>query len=397
MAQSLWLKKFRKDASFRGVSFFTESHQFSGGRRGVTHEFPQKDRNRTEDLGKRVRQYSIEMLIFGDDYFDQRDKMVEALETEGSGELIHPYLGRVSVQVFGFSFTETIKDGRMVKFSVEFTEAGELVFPEPEINTTAKTVAAADEIFIGTEITFVEAYTSASGQPSHVLDSAIADINDSLDFMEKAIKSVTDPVSDLNFKIKELRGASAALARAPDRLATQMIDVFTSLAETFVNSPQILVSIFSSFTNFALIPSVQATPSELIVAKNTQAMNDLNKQVAQGYEAIAITDTEFTSIKEAVFQRDRLVDSIDEQVEREGIDDNQFQLLRNLQATLIKAVPLPNVGEANEITLLKTNASLVVVHDIYDDLDREQELIDENLIQDPSFVPGGIVIEVTSV
>ena len=88
MARSKWLEKFRQ-GSFKGIEFKTDSHNFVGGRRIQEHEFPQKEQNRTEDLGRKLRRFTLELLVIGDRYFANRDALVEALESEGPGEPIH--------------------------------------------------------------------------------------------------------------------------------------------------------------------------------------------------------------------------------------------------------------------------------------------------------------------
>ncbi|MFB9087676.1 DNA circularization N-terminal domain-containing protein [Erwinia tracheiphila] len=80
--------------SFRGVPFrMIEDTTLTGGRRIVRHEYPLRDEGLTEDMGRALRQYAFTAVVVGDDYFDQRDALINALEAGDVGELVHPNWG----------------------------------------------------------------------------------------------------------------------------------------------------------------------------------------------------------------------------------------------------------------------------------------------------------------
>lgn len=66
--------------------------------KGQLHEFPQRDMPFFEQLGKQAQVHKMTAWIIGDDCFERRDKLIEALETPGGGELVHPWLGRLQVK-----------------------------------------------------------------------------------------------------------------------------------------------------------------------------------------------------------------------------------------------------------------------------------------------------------
>ncbi|WP_172904159.1 DNA circularization N-terminal domain-containing protein, partial [Escherichia coli] len=74
-----------QDASFRGVPFKVEEESAGTGRRVETHEYPNRDKPYTEDLGKITFRPSITAYVVGDDCFDQRDRLIEALNKPGPG------------------------------------------------------------------------------------------------------------------------------------------------------------------------------------------------------------------------------------------------------------------------------------------------------------------------
>ncbi|WP_171555545.1 DNA circularization N-terminal domain-containing protein, partial [Shigella sonnei] len=66
------------DASFRGVPFSVESDEGSFGRRVQVHEYPNRDKPYTEDLGRATRRLTINAYLVGDDYAEQRDRLITA-------------------------------------------------------------------------------------------------------------------------------------------------------------------------------------------------------------------------------------------------------------------------------------------------------------------------------
>lgn len=84
----------------------------------------------TEDLGKITFRPSITAYVVGDDCFDQRDRLIDALNKPGPGTLVHPTYGELKVCVDGEVRVSTSKsEGRIVRFDLKFVEAGELSYP----------------------------------------------------------------------------------------------------------------------------------------------------------------------------------------------------------------------------------------------------------------------------
>lgn len=92
--------------------------------------YPNRDKPYTEDLGKITFRPSITAYVVGDDCFDQRDRLIDALNKPGPGTLVHPTYGELKVCVDGEVRVSTSKsEGRIVRFDLKFVEAGELSYP----------------------------------------------------------------------------------------------------------------------------------------------------------------------------------------------------------------------------------------------------------------------------
>ncbi len=82
-----------------------------GGRRLVSHQYPGRDTPWTEDLGRALRQLTLEMHITGSNYISGRDALLAALEQSGAGELVHPWFGRMQVHCQQYTLRENTQAG----------------------------------------------------------------------------------------------------------------------------------------------------------------------------------------------------------------------------------------------------------------------------------------------
>ncbi|BGI52720.1 MAG: DNA circularization N-terminal domain-containing protein [Candidatus Hamiltonella defensa (Ceratovacuna japonica)] len=123
-------------ASFRGVPFQVEGDEATFGRRVQTHEYPNRDKPYTEDLGRATRRFQITAYLVGEDYLVQRDRLIAAIETPGPGTLVHPYYGELSVCMEGdVRVSHSGREGRLCRVSFSVVEAGELSFPTAGVAT----------------------------------------------------------------------------------------------------------------------------------------------------------------------------------------------------------------------------------------------------------------------
>ncbi|EKQ5662318.1 DNA circularization N-terminal domain-containing protein, partial [Escherichia coli] len=184
-----------QDASFRGVPFKVEEESAGTGRRVETHEYPNRDKPYTEDLGKITFRPSITAYVVGDDCFDQRDRLIEALNKPGPGTLVHPTYGELKVCVDGEVRVSTSKsEGRIVRFDLKFVEAGELSYPTSgaaTAQTLMSSCSALDDCISDSFSGF-----SIDGVADFVQNDVIGNASIMLGYVSDAMKVVDSAVSD---------------------------------------------------------------------------------------------------------------------------------------------------------------------------------------------------------
>lgn len=147
-------------ASFRGASFGVTSDSLDTGRRTVKHEFPGREKPYVEDLGRKTRSFSIEGFVVGKDYADRRNELLSALEQSGTGVLIHPYYGEMTVQVDNVSVSHSAQDGGMAIFSITFTEPGDVAFSFAYKDLASALGLAADNVVLEAAVAYERVFAT---------------------------------------------------------------------------------------------------------------------------------------------------------------------------------------------------------------------------------------------
>ncbi|MBS0360517.1 MAG: DNA circularization N-terminal domain-containing protein, partial [Proteobacteria bacterium] len=90
-----------QQASFRGIPFGVEVESTTVGQRVAAHEYPYRDGEWDEPLGKRAPEFRIQGFLLGGDVRygggdlqSQRWAMEAAAQQAGTGTLVHPAKGR---------------------------------------------------------------------------------------------------------------------------------------------------------------------------------------------------------------------------------------------------------------------------------------------------------------
>jgi prophage DNA circulation protein len=113
-----------RPASFRGVPFKVKDRSEKGGRAIDNHEFPKRNSNFAEDMGRSARHIQVEAYLIGPDYMSQRDALIDACEKVGVATY-QDYWGRsLEVVCESYDLKETQEEGRMARVSIKFIEAG---------------------------------------------------------------------------------------------------------------------------------------------------------------------------------------------------------------------------------------------------------------------------------
>jgi len=391
-----------RPASFRGVPFFINNSQFTTGRRIQLHEFPDRDNPFPEDLGKISGTFQVDGHILGDDYFETKAALVEACEKEGPGELIHPYYGTLQVQVGPASFDEDTLDGRIAKVTFLFYQAGDNRFPKNIDDKDVLLDNSADDALAAAKGDFDENF-SILGSAGFVVDTARSGVENAADAFGKATEGIVqtaDQIADLAFSIRKLKADVNDLLQSPAKLSARLLDSL-SLMEEALGTPEGKLRAHSTLFTFvgnAGVNFTQTTPSRTKQSNNEDIINNFIRRSAIVKGTVQASDVEYESIQAANGQREELVDLIEDQSVN-ATDDDVFQTMSDLNAQLVEVLPdvdseLPNV---KTVKLKTTTHSLFLAHDLFENPNAEQDIIDRNDVRHPGFIIGETELEVVDV
>ena len=397
---STWLLSYR-DASYKKVKFFVEGSRRVGGKAIVNHEFPERNKSYAEDMGKIGVGFPVTAYVLGDDYMSQRDDLIKAIESKGSGILVHPYYGRLNVVAGNCEVIEESRKGRKAVLSIQFFEANEYQYPSELIDAVAELFAAATSLFdsIKSAMATVEFIAGLPGEAVDAARAAVGAAADAFEFVTSPIAMIAEKAAELSYSIRQLKADTDDLLNAPDQLADRLLENFQLVVEA-VEGPEDRVKLLEGLTTFGDDWEELAlnTPTRERMKENDDAIKEFMQIAAISTIAEQLTNIDFKSLTDAKQARDSAVEYINEKLEDDELilSDDVFTALSDLSANLVAAIPDPSITMPDivEVIPVETVPSLVFTYDLFQDLTKEQDIIDRNNIEHPGFIPGNEPLEI---
>jgi prophage DNA circulation protein len=374
-------------ASFRGVQFYVDTSELSGGRRGVTHEYPFRDRPFREDLGQAARTFGVEGYILGENYFAQRDALVSAFQELGPGELVHPYHGTRTVSVASFKVREQRQDGGICFVSVEFIETpAEPAQPTATPDTGGKLAVAVSNTRAAVSAEFLAAY--APGTRTESLEAMPGRVADAVSGALAAVQLEAQEGAALRSHLNALSTDAAALVETGAGILGALVDLFGALFARSV--------VLAAYSAGPGVRPPGTTANRVVEGDNFDALRRVTQRLAVVRAAeLALTEP-YESYESAVATRDELLDLLDEQAET--AEDTCYPALMDLRVALVDAVPGAESDLPRLVTYTpaRTIPSLVLSWELYRNVTGEADVLARNRVKHPAFLLGGVPLEVLS-
>lgn len=201
-------------ASFRGVPFAVETGDGSFGRRQAVHEYPYRDSVWVEDMGRATRRLTLTGFILqssriytASDVMTQRDSLIAAAETSGSGTLVHPTLGELTVSVpeGGLRLHENKDEARMFRFTLTVIESGLKVFAITSATDAASTVKTS---WLSTVTTIAARVIAEIKGDMRSVSQAIKTLKSTVAFWTNMVESTFTEASNLSNVLKSTFGST---------------------------------------------------------------------------------------------------------------------------------------------------------------------------------------------
>lgn len=401
-----WRDQYRQ-GSWRGISFTTYEQELSGGRRGQTHEFPQRDVPWREDLGKLGRTITIECFVAGDDYYGARDALIDACEKEGPGTLVYPTRGEMTLALISYSCSESSVSGGIAEFSLEFVEtSGTPVSAEARPATAAQSRMASAAVVSKAPERFAERFTT-SGFPAFVEDAGVRLVEG----VALATQIAAAPLGGAGAVLRAfdtgmrlLPASARALVRGPLALGHALTGLIGAL-DALAGSSRRRLATARTLLDYgaSLKPVIGTTPSRTREHDNQLAFVTLVKTTAAAHYVGAAADIDFISYDEAVLARDDGAARLDALADllADAFDDIGWRDTNILNAALVRDLTARGATLARTYrhTPAATEPALVTARRLFDrtaDIaTRAGEIAARNHIRHPGFVPGGRALAIS--
>lgn len=391
-------------ASFRGVPFRTTESDTGVGRRNEVHEYPMRDLPYADDLGRRAREFQVNGYVLGENYLQERDALIEALEAYGPGELIHPKYGMLNVVVLGrVSIRESHTEGGIARFAITFAEAGENTFPQAASSTQDGVHDAADELGTASVDRF-SSLIDVSGAAALVSD-LVGRVTSSLDALQRMVglNGLVDLAGDVVRGVSSISDRLSTLIRTPETLALQLQSLYQQLglaikrpksaiadlrAEYGANDPAPWTSPVGSAS-----PPLGATAARRV--ENAAAMEEFTRSQVIATQARILTDAiaakEVTTGQDARDQADVVLEEIDHELEAYDPPAQMAAALIALRVAIVRDVAeqADRLRQRATYTTQAMLPALVIAQRVYQDGSRADELVTRNQVRNPLFVPAG--------
>lgn len=382
-------------ASYNGVFFECLVGGSEHGRRGVTGEFPFGEQTAYQDMGIKIRKFSISGRFQGPECVSQTSALIAAVETPGAGNLIHPTRGSLTVACTALKVKDSIVEAAgETTFDMEFVDAGSFTTSLgslpiiPSISDFVTTMASE----------FADSYTPSNllfFQTTPVQNLAIEALNSMVTQFSIALP-VTGNSNTVWQVLTQMQNATINLGTWSN--TTSFLNAITfgfAAIDTYASTPQVEFDACKTIANnFAQSPNASG-----IAGICQEALISLMRSLSAAYMMRAATQIVSKSLQDALSNMDAVITILSEEQANalsSGNDDLYISLsiFKALAAQTLSnyAYNLPPI-----ISYKYPGGfpSLVVAHDIFGDASQFENLENRNPFNFP-FALGPVVFASSS-
>lgn len=397
-----------RKASYNGISFHVVSGTWKGGRRTVTHEYPQRDYPFVEDLGKATDTFTLECFVNGSDYINQSKRLMSELKKEGTGSLVHPWLGAMDVQVIDVSEISWDLSLGKASFSVTFLEPGKIENPSAVFSWGDKLRGFADDLY-GKAVAVFEAKFPVDGLS---ISSVVTDVINNYQSLSTALtESKFARMFDCVDELKSMgENIGNILNSDLSSMASSLSSVFDISAEAESNrdwaqsTGALAVTAGSSelsahHDKAQSVNIITDAPSAYYSALMSNSIEKLSRQsmLASMLGAVSMIGTDIDTQKEQLDSdtlielRANILNTLESEMRMtEKDEDDTYLTLSDAYASVYKDLTSRLIsmgGGMVNYTPTEVKPVLTISYDKYVDSNRDLEIIRRNKIRHPLFCP----------
>lgn len=405
-----WTTALRR-ASFRGVPFWVESDDAEYGRRLVVHEFPNRDRPFTEDMGEKAQHFHVTAYLAGDDVIGAKDALVAACRKRGPGTLVLPTDGSQTVRCKSCKRSHHLDRLGYIGFSLEFVESGIGLNAAP-LQLMSLLVDVAAVAAIGRILdAFWTAYSGAQ-QVGWVVSSAAGYITSAagaIDAVRTQVQVLPEVGADVYQTLTALAGDAGDLARGgidsvgfaqsymgtsplagTNDLPQRLVDAVVGIRAGAVSETDALAALWQ-LVDYGRPDPVPASGgrSEAQDAANAAAINAVIRRAALGALATAAAEADFGDRETAVMWRARVSEAYERELVGVPAGSPLAAALSDVRGKAAVAISqkMASLQPVVSVEAAAMAPSIVWAYRLTGDARGAGDLITRNRIRHPAYMP----------
>lgn len=376
--------------SFRGVPFYWLSITTSGGRKVVSHEFVLKNSRFSEDLGLLDKSFSVKATISSNNYKQNVQTLITALEKQGSATLVIPTMSSYECQVINWTLDETISDIGYADFTINFEKTERNVFPIQAVGNASKILNKSQNLFSKIQSNISNTYKSVANkfQAFNTIKQKMQDFGNKINSVANKFRQVQANINSFSSSINNFIQDINSLIVAPSQLAASIYNLTAQLQVLF-EYPEDVFNFFEGMFDFGDddSPVQNLNDERILINENRDVLNSNLQTMALVGAYQSIIDIDFLTIDDLQSFKNKLENQYNKLVSSETIDYETKELLqdlRNESNTYFEqqkqvALNIESINIYNEpITAL--------TYRLYGNLDNVDYLIDANKVENYSFI-----------
>jgi len=300
--------------SFKGAPFLVISATTTAGRKLVKHEFPNSALQSIEDLGFRPRTFSlvvettadfIDDLLDAQSYFDNRNKLMTALESEGAGILSHPFFSTdIEVVALPYTVDEDTTELGVARFSLTFDISNAADKPVPDVaalpNINSKVNEVTDQYADDMEERFkvsngFNLEEAVNRGQEFFIDVVLGVDKFPLLTATQQIIPATEKLNEFSSKIIEFQGDIVALVQAPAEFASAIVGTVQSVRGLYATAEAALnvyLDLFDIGDNLAIVFGTTSNRTERRINQSLLTDSIQGIVLAEAYQAASVREYE---------------------------------------------------------------------------------------------------------
>lgn len=391
------------EASYRGVFFFVDSSETTGGRKDAKKKIVDSNRQVIEDFGLDQRIFVVSGVITQRQgtngevitpYIQARDAFLQALEKGGTGILIHPWYGRLeNIVARTWVLNETLARLGIGLISITFEISNTDGVPIATEFVLTKVVLAHEEVLEIAKTKLEELWDATS----NIFQDGIDKANNFINAVNEATRPLAAVSTEINKHTNLISNFSTnvtTLVNNPQQLSDSVFSIMDSVGGLYSSAEGTIIA-FKGLFDFGDddIDAPQTTKIAIDRKRNNDAYNATTQAMALSFSYLNASQVEYETVDAIVEAASDLEIQYQKLFESDDIDGEVMEALTELR-TITQGFFDEQKLTANQVIIVQTNpmSTRLIAFAYYGSSELGEPIAELNMLYDSVYHQGDLRI-----